>query len=91
MNKSEIIEKIATDAGLSKADAGRALSAFIDLISTSLRKKKPVAIVGFGTFDVQKRKARKGRNPQTGEELKIKASIAPRFRPGKTLKDTVNK
>ncbi|MGI9296944.1 MAG: HU family DNA-binding protein [Gammaproteobacteria bacterium] len=91
MNKTELIESIAKEAGLSKADAARALDAFVDTVSKSLKKKKPVVIVGFGSFDVQKRKARIGRNPQTGAELKIKASIAPKFRPGKSLKDAVNK
>ena len=91
MNKSELIEKIADAAGLSKANAGSALDAFVATITGALKKKKAVTIVGFGTFDTQKRKARTGRNPQTGEPLKIKASTAPRFRPGKTLKDAVNK
>ena len=91
MNKTELIEQIASDAGLSKADAGRALDAFVDAVTKSLKKKKPVVIVGFGTFDIQKRKARTGRNPQTGETIKIKASTAPKFKPGKGLKDAVNK
>ena len=91
MNKSELIEKIADAAGLSKTNAGSALDAFVVTITGALKKKKAVTIVGFGTFDTQKRKARTGRNPQTGEPLKIKASTAPRFRPGKTLKDSVNK
>ncbi|MGU9951267.1 MAG: HU family DNA-binding protein [Gammaproteobacteria bacterium WSBS_2016_MAG_OTU1] len=91
MNKTEIIEKIAAGADLSKADAGRALEALLEGITASLRKKKPVTIVGFGSFDVLRRKARIGRNPQTGEEIKIKASNAPRFRPGKSLKEAVNK
>lgn len=91
MNKTELIEKIAAGAELSKADAGRALDAFVAAVTSSLRKKKPVTIVGFGSFDVQKRKARTGRNPQTGEALKIKASTAPKFKAGKSLKDAVNK
>lgn len=91
MNKSELIDKIAADTGLSKADTGRALDSFVSTVTASLRKKKPVTIVGFGSFDVQRRKARLGRNPRTGEALKIKASTAPRFRPGKTLKESVNK
>ncbi len=91
MNKSEVITQIASDTELSKVDAGRALEAFLDIVTKSLRKKKPVVIVGFGSFDVQKRKARTGRNPHTGEPIKIKASVAPKFRPGKSLKDAVNK
>ncbi len=91
MNKTELIESIANDSGLSKADAARALDAFIGSVTKSLKAKKAVMIVGFGTLDVRKRKAREGRNPQTGETIKIKASTAPVFRPGKTLKDAVNK
>lgn len=91
MNKTELIEQIAKEAELSKADAGRALDAFVDAVTKSLKKKKPVVIVGFGSFDVMKRKARTGRNPQTGEAIKIKASTAPKFKPGKGLKDAVNK
>ena len=91
MNKTELIEQIASETGLSKADAARAVDAFVDAVTKSLKKKKPVVIVGFGSFDVQKRKARTGRNPQTGEAIKIKASVAPKFRAGKSLKDAVNK
>ncbi|MGI9305958.1 MAG: HU family DNA-binding protein [Gammaproteobacteria bacterium] len=91
MNKTELIEKIASTAGLSKVDAGAALEAFVGAVTGALKKKKQVAIVGFGSFEVKKRKARIGRNPQTGEEIKIKASNAPAFRPGKALKEAVNK
>ena len=91
MNKTELVEHIASEAELSKADAGRALDAFVSGVTKSLKKKNPVVIVGFGTFDVQKRKARTGRNPQTGETIKIKASTAPKFKAGKSLKDAVNK
>lgn len=91
MNKAELISQIAADAELSKADAARALDAFVDAVTKSLKKKKPVVIVGFGSFDIAKRKARTGRNPQTGETIKIKASIAPKFKAGKSLKDAVNK
>lgn len=90
MNKTELIEQISSATELSKADAARALEAFVDAVTKSLKKKNPVVIVGFGSFDVQKRKARVGRNPQTGEAIKIKASTAPKFRPGKSLKDAVN-
>ena len=91
MNKGDLIEKIADSAELTKTDAGRALDAFIDEVTRALKKKDTVTIVGFGSFEVQKRKARTGRNPATGEEIKIKASNAPKFRPGKSLKDAVNK
>lgn len=91
MNKTELIEAIANESGLSKADSGRALDAFIGAVTSSLKDKKAVMVVGFGTFDVRKREARDGRNPQTGETIKIKASTAPVFRAGKTLKDAVNK
>ncbi|MBE8158569.1 MAG: HU family DNA-binding protein [Betaproteobacteria bacterium] len=91
MNKTELIEKIAEKAELSKADAGAALDAFLGAVTASLKKKNQVTIVGFGSFDVQRRKARAGRNPATGEAIKIKASNAPRFRAGKALKEAVNK
>ena len=91
MNKTELIEKIASATEMSKASAGAALEAFVDAVTASLKKKKQVTIVGFGSFDVQRRKARTGRNPATGEAIKIKASNAPRFRAGKALKDAVNK
>ena len=91
MNKGELIEKMAAAAELTKADAGRALDAFVDEVTRALKKKEDVTIVGFGTFAVAKRKARTGRNPATGEEIKIKASTAPKFRAGKSLKDAVNK
>ena len=90
MNKSELIEKIANDANITKVQAGAALDVFISSVTGSLKKKKAVTLVGFGTFDVQKRKARNGRNPATGESIKIKAQTAVKFRPGKTLKNTVN-
>lgn len=91
MNKTELIDQMAEDTGLSKADAGRALDSFVGSVTKSLKKKKAVVIVGFGSFDISKRKARTGRNPQTGEAIKIKASVVPKFRPGKSLKDAVNK
>jgi len=91
MNKTEMVEHIADAAGLSKKDAQAALEAFIGGVTNSLAKQNQVVLVGFGSFDVQKRKARTGRNPQTGETIKIKASQAPRFRPSKTLKAAVNK
>ncbi|GMV54254.1 MAG: DNA-binding protein HU-beta [Betaproteobacteria bacterium] len=90
MNKSELIERIAKEADLSKASAGRALEAALSAVRTALRKGQTVTLVGFGTFSVTKRASRTGRNPNTGEKLKIKASKVPKFRPGKGLKDAVN-
>jgi len=89
MTKADLVEKIASDAGLSKADAQRALDAMIDNIKKALKKNQKVTLVGFGTFSVSKRKARKGRNPRTGEEIKIPASKVPKFTPGKGLKDAI--
>lgn len=90
MNKTELIEHISAKADLSKADAGRALDAFIDAVKVTLKNNDAVTLVGFGTFDVSERAARTGRNPRTGEEIKIKAAKVPKFRPGKALKDAVN-
>jgi DNA-binding protein HU-beta len=89
MTKADLIDKIAASADLSKADAGRTLDATLDAIKSSLKKNQKVTLVGFGTFAVAKRKARKGRNPRTGEEIKISASKTPKFTPGKSLKDLV--
>ncbi len=90
MNKTDLIEHIAKNADISKAAATRALEATIGAVKTTLRKGGTVSLVGFGTFAVGKRAARTGRNPRTGAELKIKAAKTPKFRPGKTLKDSVN-
>lgn len=90
MTKAELIEKMAKDAGISKAAATEALNAFTDGITKALKKKDgKVTLVGFGTFQKVRRKARKGRNPQTGEAIKIKASNVVKFKPGKKLKDAV--
>jgi len=89
MNKPELIDAIADETGLSKADAGRAVDAFVATVTKSLKKKDDVTLVGFGTFTTVKRKARKGRNPATGEEIKIKASTTPKFKPGKALRDAI--
>ncbi len=89
MNKSELIEAIAKHANLSKADAGRALDAFIGAVSKALKKNDTVSLVGFGTFSVKKRAARTGRNPATGETIKIKASKTPSFKAGKGFKDAI--
>lgn len=90
MNKTELIEAIAASAGLTKAQAGKALDAFVDTVSDTLKKGDKVILIGFGTFETRKREARKGRNPQTKEEIMIPASTAPVFKAGKKLKDAVN-
>jgi DNA-binding protein HU-beta len=90
MNKSELIDAIAADSGLSKADAGRALDAVTNSITGALKGGGSVSMVGFGTFSVKKRAARAGRNPRTGETIQIKASNNPSFKAGKALKDAVN-
>ncbi len=90
MNKSELIDAIASGADISKASAGRALDSMVDTITESLRKGDPVALVGFGTFSVKDRAARQGRNPQTGATIQIPAARVPGFKAGKGLKDAVN-
>ena len=85
MNKAELIEEMAADAGLSKADAKRALDAFIDTTTKALKKGDRVALVGFGSFSVTERAARKGRNAQTGKEITIKAKKVVKFKPGADL------
>jgi len=89
VNKQELIEAIAKQADLSKAEAGRAVDAAVKVIKTSLKKGSRVSLVGFGTFHVSKRAARMGRNPRTGAEIKIRAAKTPKFKPGKALKDSV--
>ncbi|PKM15096.1 MAG: DNA-binding protein HU [Gammaproteobacteria bacterium HGW-Gammaproteobacteria-2] len=90
MNKAELIEAVAVTAELTKADAARALDATIEVIKKNLKKGNTITLVGFGTFEVRKRGARTGRNPRTGETIKIKASKVPAFKAGKALKDAVN-
>lgn len=90
MNKSELIDAIAAEADISKADAGRALDATLDSITGALKKGDTVSLVGFGTFSVKERAARTGRNPQTGQPIKIAAAKTPGFKAGKALKDAVN-
>ncbi|AFT70652.1 MULTISPECIES: HU family DNA-binding protein [Alloalcanivorax] len=90
MNKSELIDAIAAAADISKADAGRALDATLEAITGALKKGDSVSLVGFGTFSVKQRAAREGRNPQTGETIKIAAATVPGFKAGKALKDAVN-
>ena len=90
MTKAEIVEKMASDAGISKVAAAAALGSFIDSVTKTLKKKDgKVTLVGFGTFAKARRKARKGRNPQTGAAIKIKAANVVKFRAGKKLKDAV--
>ena len=89
MNKAEFVEAVADAAELSKADAGRAVDAVIETIKKALKKGDSVSLVGFGTFVVRKRAARTGRNPRTGDTIKIKASKNPSFKAGKALKDAV--
>jgi DNA-binding protein HU-beta len=91
MNKGEMIDKIAKDAKISKVQAGNALNSAIDAVTTSLKKGGKVTLVGFGTFSVSSRKARTGRNPQTGQPLKIAARKVTKFSAGAELKKAVNK
>jgi len=90
MNKTDLINAIAEQANLSKADAGRSLDAFINTIETTLKAGDAITLVGFGTFQVKARAARTGRNPQTGQEITIAAANVPSFKAGKGLKDAVN-
>jgi len=90
VNKSELIDAIAEGADISKAAASRALDSAIDTVTSALKGGDQVTIVGFGTFQVRDRAARTGRNPRTGEEIKIAAAKVPAFKPGKALKDAVN-
>ena len=90
VNKTELIEHIAKNADISKAAATRALESTIGAIRTTLKKGGSVSLVGFGTFAVGKQAARTGRNPRTGDAIKIKAAKIPKFRPGKALKDALN-
>ncbi len=90
MNKTELIDQIATSADISKAAAGRALDAAVDAIKDALKAGDSVNLIGFGTFYVGERAARTGRNPRTGKTLEIKAAKSPKFRAGKGLKDAVN-
>ena len=91
MTKAELVEAVAKSAGLTKAAAEKAVGAFISTVGGALKKGDRVTLVGFGSFEVARRKARTGRNPQTGKEIKIAAAKVPKFRPGKALKDAVAK
>lgn len=90
MNKSDLIDSIATESGLTKADATKALDGTMEAIRKALKSGETVSLVGFGTFAVKDRAARTGRNPKTGEPLQIKASRIPSFKAGKGLKDAVS-
>jgi DNA-binding protein HU-beta len=90
MNKAELVDAVAGAANLSKADAGRAVDAVVETIANALKKGQQVSVVGFGTFSVKHRSARSGRNPRTGDTIKIAASNVPGFKAGKALRDAVN-
>ncbi|MDQ3495080.1 MAG: HU family DNA-binding protein [Pseudomonadota bacterium] len=90
MNKNDLVEAVASESSLSKADAGRAVDAVVAAITGALKRGDSVSLIGFGTFDVRARAARTGRNPRTGEEISIAASKNPAFKAGKALKDAVN-
>ena len=90
MNKNDLISAVADNSGLSKADAGKAVDGVFDAITGELKNRGEVRVVGFGTFSTSQRKATTGRNPRTGEAIQIPASIQPKFKAGKGLKDAVN-
>ncbi|MBE7048334.1 MAG: HU family DNA-binding protein [Ruminococcaceae bacterium] len=89
MNKAELITALAQKADITKKDAEKALSAFVEVVGTSLKKGDKVQLVGFGTFEARKRAARTGKNPQTKATIKIPATVVPAFKAGKALKDVV--
>ena len=91
MNKAELVAAISEKTGTSKKSTETSLNAFVEIVTEALKKDEKVQLVGFGSFEVRKRATRKGRNPQTKEEIKIPASKAPVFKAGKALKDIVNK
>ncbi len=91
MNKSDLISAISEKTNVSKKSAEESINAFVEVVSEALKENEKVQLIGFGTFEVRKRAARKGRNPQTGLDIKIPASNAPVFKAGKALKETVNK
>ena len=90
MNKTELVAAIAEKTELSRKDAEKALKAFTEVVEEELKKGEKIQLVGFGTFEVSERAAREGRNPQTGETMKIAASKSPKFKAGKALKDAIN-
>ena len=89
MNKTELVKVVAEQAELTQKDAAKAVDALIETISETLAQEEKIQLIGFGTFEVRDRSARKGRNPQTGEEIEIAASKVPAFKPGKELKEAV--
>lgn len=91
MNKSELVAALSEKTGTSKKGAEESLNALVEIVTEELKKGGKIQLVGFGTFETRKRAARKGRNPQTKEEIKIPASTVPAFKPGKALKEIVNK
>ena len=91
MNKTELVAAIAEKSELSKKDAEKALKAFTEVVTEELKAGNKIQLVGFGTFEVAKREAREGRNPQTGETMSIPASLSPKFKAGRALKDEINK
>lgn len=91
MNKTELVAAMAEHAEMTKKDAEKALTAFTEVVAKELKKGEKIQLVGFGTFEVSERAAREGRNPQTGETMQIEASKVPKFKPGKALKDEVNR
>ena len=90
MNKNDLVSKVSDETGLSKSDSAKAVDSVIETITSELKSGGDVRLVGFGTFLVTKRKATTGRNPQTGEEIKIPAANVPKFRAGKSLKESLN-
>ena len=91
MNKAELVKAMSDETNLTQKDVEKVLNSFVNVVSDALANKDKVQLVGFGTFETRERAARKGKNPQTGEELNIPAFIAPAFKAGKALKETVNK
>jgi len=89
MNKTELVKTVSTQAELTQKEAAKVVDALFETISNTLAKEEKIQLIGFGTFEVRERSARKGRNPQTGEEIDIAASKAPAFKPGKELKEAV--
>jgi DNA-binding protein HU-beta len=89
MNKTELVKAVSTQAELTQKDAAKVVDALIETITSTLAKEEKIQLIGFGTFEVRERSARKGRNPQTGEEIDIAASKVPAFKPGKELKEAV--
>lgn len=91
MNKAELVDAMAKETNLTKKDVESVLNSFVNVVSGELAKKEKIQLVGFGTFETRERAARSGRNPQTGEEIKIAVATTPAFKAGKALKDKVNK